>query len=198
MLIVLGMWLYMRSLSGISDYAKEYGVVEEDYVTVQDDSDEVVEEITVSDDSYSAGGEADESLMDIVYDKDYVLNGSVGLNEMKIGRNYDNLMSSTGSINTPLKARGAIEGKDVEMRCWLTEEDEIHGVYRHENGTTLDANGYIKSNGDLYIQLGHASEKSEWRLSPVSDEMSETYRYEGTWGKRDKPFCLVFTEEVSY
>ena len=101
----------------------------------------------------------------------------------------------SSSTNQYLTANGTIDGKDVTMRCWLTEDGEIHGRYRHENGTTLDANGYLKSDGSLYIQLGHASEKSDWNLSPADSGLSGTYRYEGYWGRKNKPSYLVFREE---
>lgn len=56
----------------------------------------------------------------------------------------------SSSTNQYLTVNGTIDGKDVTMRCWLTEDGEIHGRYRHENGTTLDANGYLKSDKPLY------------------------------------------------
>ncbi len=165
------------------EIAVEEVIVDDDYISI----DDVEEEVRLVD--------ADESLLDITIDREFVLRGGASLNPLKIGNNYNKIFNETGSTHKSLKATGAISSHNVTVRCWLTEEGEIHGRYHNDNGINLDLNGFIQSDGNLYIQLGHGSEKSEWRLHPVSDEISGTYRYEGTWGKNNKSSYLVFFEE---
>lgn len=139
--------------------------------------------------------EVDESLFNLVIDWQYVVQGAVSLNELHIGNNYDEVYSDTGSTHKSLHATGAIGDDKVSVKCWLTEDGELHGRYHNENGTNLDLNGFIQPNGDLYIQLGHDSYKSVLRLHPVSDEIPGSYRYEGSWGKSGKWSYLVFFED---
>lgn len=159
---------------------------------------------TVSyDDYYSAPANStdntfgvDESLFDLLISPESVLFGETRLVPLRIGKNYDRVFYETGSTHIQVIGRGMISHNDVSMKCFLTEDGELHGRYRnHTQGLDLDLNGYIQPDGNLYIQLGHDSEKSEWRLHPVSDESPNTYRYEGTWGTNDLWSYVVFRED---
>lgn len=185
----------MSSLGGGSSY--DLG----DYTETDDAFDKdgkegyAVEEELVVEDEPQSGGYSTGSLLDLAYNPDYIHAGNATFSELYIYDNYNRMAYESSSTNQYLTANGAIDGKDVTMRCWLTEDGEIHGRYRHENGTTLDANGYLQPDGSLYIQLGHASEKSDWNLSPADSGLSGTYRYEGYCGCKNKPSYLVFREE---
>lgn len=193
----VGIWMSLSALGslGQSGYDlgefgdDEVGAVVEDETFNEGDTIEV-EETAVAAEPANSGGK---SLIDYVGDPEWVMKGMAGLTELSIGNNFDEVANRTGSTHTYFRAFGAIDGSSVRMRCWLTEDGEIHGRYTHENGTTLDANGFIQPDGDLYIQLGHGSSKSEWRLSPVVSESG--LRYEGTWGRHNKPSYLTFLED---
>lgn len=189
-LLGVGVWMSLNGVGGRNYDVGEFGD-DEVVAAIEDetfnDADSIVEDNTPVevDPAYK-------SLIAYVKSPEYVMNGLVGLTELTIGDNVDEVANETGSTHEFFNASGAIDGNSVRMRCWLTEDGEIHGRYTHENGTKLDANGYIKPDGDLYIQLGHGSSKSEWRLSPVVSESG--LRYEGTWGRKNKPSYLTFYE----
>lgn len=194
----VGTWLSLSALGslGQSGYDlgefgdDEAGAVVVDETFNEGDTIEVEEETAVVAEAANSGGK---SLIEYVGNPEWVMKGMAGLTELTIGNNFDEVADRTGSTHTYFRAFGAIDGSSVRMRCWLTEDGEIHGRYTHENGTTLDANGFIQPDGDLYIQLGHGSSKSEWRLSPVVSESG--LRYEGTWGRHNKPSYLTFLED---
>ena len=194
----VGIWMSLSALGslGQSGYDlgefgdDEAGAVVVDETFNEGDTIEVEEETAVVAEAANSGGK---SLIEYVGNPEWVMKGMAGLTELTIGNNFDEVADRTGSTHTYFHATGAIDDSNVTMRCWLTEDGEIHGRYRHENGTTLDANGFIQPDGDLYIQLGHAGSKSEWRLSPVPSESG--IRYEGTWGRRHKPSYITFFED---
>ena len=194
----VGIWMSLSALGslGQSGYDlgefgdDEAGAVVVDETFNEGDTIEVEEETAVVAEPANSGGK---SLIEYVGNPEWVMKGMAGLTELTIGNNFDEVADRTGSTHTYFRAFGAIDGSSVRMRCWLTEDGEIHGRYTHENGTTLDANGFIQPDGDLYIQLGHGSSKSEWRLSPVVSESG--LRYEGTWGRHNKPSYLTFLED---
>lgn len=196
LLLGFGIWMSLKSLGGGMDSPK-YDLGEEDYAVEEvsdfDDNDAADEVVEVQDSYGNSINGVDESLLDILYSPEEALSGQTSLVTYRMGKDYDRVASETGSTHQFLHARGMISNHDVDVECFLTENGELHGRYHNENGTRLDLNGYIQPDGDLYIQLGHDSEKSEWRLHPVSDEISGTYRYEGTWGRSNKPSFLVFT-----
>lgn len=194
----VGIWMSLSALGSLGQSGYDLGefgddevgaaVVDETYN--EGDTIEVEEETAVVAEPANSGGK---SLIEYVGNPEWVMKGMAGLTELTIGNNFDEVADRTGSTHTYFRAFGAIDDSNVTMRCWLTEDGEIHGRYRHENGTTLDANGFIQPDGDLYIQLGHGSSKSEWRLSPVVSESG--LRYEGTWGRHNKPSYLTFLED---
>lgn len=196
-LLGIGVWMSLSALGslGATDSSGyDLGELGDDEVgaAVLDEDYDEADTISVpveAEPAYSGG----KTLMDYVADPSWVRRGMAGLTELTIGNNFDEVADRTGSTHTYFRAFGAIDGSSVRMRCWLTEDGEIHGRYTHENGTTLDANGFIQPDGDLYIQLGHGSSKSEWRLSPVVSESG--LRYEGTWGRHNKPSYLTFLED---
>lgn len=197
-LLGIGVWMSLSALGSLGQSGYDLGefgddevgaaVVDETYN--EGDTIEVEEETAVVAEPANSGGK---SLIEYVGNPEWVMKGMAGLTELTIGNNFDEVADRTGSTHTYFRAFGAIDGSSVRMRCWLTEDGEIHGRYTHENGTTLDANGFIQPDGDLYIQLGHGSSKSEWRLSPVVSESG--LRYEGTWGRHNKPSYLTFLED---
>ena len=190
----VGIWMSLSALGSLGQSGYDLGEFGDDEVgaAVLDEDYDEADTISVpveAEPAYSGG----KTLMDYVADPSWVRRGMAGLTELTIGNNFDEVADRTGSTHTYFHATGAIDDSNVTMRCWLTEDGEIHGRYRHENGTTLDANGFIQPDGDLYIQLGHAGSKSEWRLSPVGSESG--IRYEGTWGRRHKPSYITFFED---
>lgn len=186
---IVGTTNMISALAGGSSYALG------DYTESEDIFDSVVDvEYADVEEPQSGNSSSGASLIDLMYDTDYVRADNATFTELFIFDNYDKMAAESGYTNQYLTATGSIDGKNVTMHCWLTEDGEIHGRYRHENGTALDANGYLKSDGSLYIQLGHGSEKSDWNLSPVNSELSDAYRYEGYWGRKQKPSYLVFSE----
>lgn len=197
-LLGIGVWMSLSALGSLGQSGYDLGEFGDDEVGAavvdetfnEGDTIEVEEETAVVAEPANSGGK---SLIDFVGDPEWVMKGMAGLTELTIGNNFDEVANRTGSTHTYFRAFGAIDGSSVRMRCWLTEDGEIHGRYTHENGTTLDANGFIQPDGDLYIQLGHGSSKSEWRLSPVVSESG--LRYEGTWGRHNKPSYLTFLED---
>ena len=193
-LLGIGVWMSLSALGSLGQSGYDLGEFGDDEVgaAVLDEDYDEADTISVpveAEPAYSGG----KTLMDYVADPSWVRRGMAGLTELTIGNNFDEVADRTGSTHTYFHATGAIDDSNVTMRCWLTEDGEIHGRYRHENGTTLDANGFIQPDGDLYIQLGHGSSKSEWRLSPVGSESG--IRYEGTWGRRHKPSYITFFED---
>ena len=193
-LLGIGVWMSLSALGSLGQSGYDLGEFGDDEVVaaVLDEDYDEADTISVpveAEPAYSGG----KTLMDYVADPSWVRRGMAGLTELTIGNNFDEVADRTGSTHTYFHATGAIDDSNVTMRCWLTEDGEIHGRYRHENGTTLDANGFIQPDGDLYIQLGHAGSKSEWRLSPVPSESG--IRYEGTWGRRHKPSYITFFED---
>ena len=193
-LLGIGVWMSLSALGSLGQSGYDLGEFGDDEVgaAVLDEDYDEADTISVpveAEPAYSGG----KTLMDYVADPSWVRRGMAGLTELTIGNNFDEVADRTGSTHTYFHATGAIDDSNVTMRCWLTEDGEIHGRYRHENGTTLDANGFIQPDGDLYIQLGHAGSKSEWRLSPVGSESG--IRYEGTWGRRHKPSYITFFED---
>lgn len=193
-LLGIGVWMSLSALGSLGQSGYDLGEFGDDEVgaAVLDEDYDEADTISVpveAEPAYSGG----KTLMDYVADPSWVRRGMAGLTELTIGNNFDEVADQTGSTHTYFHATGAIDDSNVTMRCWLTEDGEIHGRYRHENGTTLDANGFIQPDGDLYIQLGHGSSKSEWRLSPVGSESG--IRYEGTWGRRHKPSYITFFED---
>ena len=193
----VGIWMSLSALGSLGQSGYDLGEFGDDEVVavVEDETynegDTIeVEETAVAAEPANSGGK---SLIDYVGNPEWVMKGMAGLTELIIGNNFDEVADRTGSTHTYFRAFGAIDGSSVRMRCWLTEDGEIHGRYTHENGTTLDANGFIQPDGDLYIQLGHGSSKSEWRLSSVVSESG--MRYEGTWGRHNKPSYLTFLED---
>ena len=193
-LLGIGVWMSLSALGSLGQSGYDLGEFGDDEVgaAVLDEDYDEADTISVpveAEPAYSGG----KTLMDCVADPSWVRRGMAGLTELTIGNNFDEVADQTGSTHTYFHATGAIDDSNVTMRCWLTEDGEIHGRYRHENGTTLDANGFIQPDGDLYIQLGHGSSKSEWRLSPVGSESG--IRYEGTWGRRHKPSYITFFED---
>ena len=193
-LLGIGVWMSLSALGSLGQSGYDLGEFGDDEVgaVVLDEDYDEADTISVpveAEPAYSG----DKTLMDYVADPSWVRRGMAGLTELTIGNNFDEVADRTGSTHTYFHATGAIDDSNVTMRCWLTEDGEIHGRYRHENGTTLDANGFIQPDGDLYIQLGHAGSKSEWRLSPVPSESG--IRYEGTWGRRHKPSYITFFED---
>ena len=193
-LLGIGVWMSLSALGSLGQSGYDLGEFGDDEVgaAVLDEDYDEADTISVpveAEPAYSG----DKTLMDYVADPSWVRRGMAGLTELTIGNNFDEVADETGSTHTYFHATGAIDDSNVTMRCWLTEDGEIHGRYRHENGTTLDANGFIQPDGDLYIQLGHAGSKSEWRLSPVPSESG--IRYEGTWGRRHKPSYITFFED---
>ena len=193
-LLGIGVWMSLSALGSLGQSGYDLGEFGDDEVgaAVLDEDYDEADTISVpveAEPAYSG----DKTLMDYVADPSWVRRGMAGLTELTIGNNFDEVADQTGSTHTYFHATGAIDDSNVTMRCWLTEDGEIHGRYRHENGTTLDANGFIQPDGDLYIQLGHAGSKSEWRLSPVGSESG--IRYEGTWGRRHKPSYITFFED---
>ena len=193
-LLGIGVWMSLSALGSLGQSGYDLGEFGDDEVgaAVLDEDYDEADTISVpveAEPAYSGG----KTLMDYVADPSWVRRGMAGLTELTIGNNFDEVADQTGSTHTYFHATGAIDDSNVTMRCWLTEDGEIHGRYRHENGTTLDANGFIQPDGDLYIQLGHAGSKSEWRLSPVGSESG--IRYEGTWGRRHKPSYITFFED---
>lgn len=193
-LLGIGVWMSLSALGSLGQSGYDLGEFGDDEVgaAVLDEDYDEADTISVpveAEPAYSGG----KTLMDYVADPSWVRRGMAGLTELTIGNNFDEVADRTGSTHTYFHATGAIDDSNVTMRCWLTEDGEIHGRYRHENGTTLDANGFIQPDGDLYIQLGHGSSKSEWRLSPVVSESG--LRYEGTWGRHNKPSYLTFLED---
>ena len=193
-LLGIGVWMNLSALGSLGQSGYDLGEFGDDEVgaAVLDEDYDEADTISVpveAEPAYSGG----KTLMDYVADPSWVRRGMAGLTELTIGNNFDEVADRTGSTHTYFHATGAIDDSNVTMRCWLTEDGEIHGRYRHENGTTLDANGFIQPDGDLYIQLGHGSSKSEWRLSPVGSESG--IRYEGTWGRRHKPSYITFFED---
>ena len=196
-LLGIGVWMSLSALGSLGQSGYDLGEFGDDEVVavVEDETynegDTIeVEETAVAAEPANSGGK---SLIEYVGNPEWVMKGMAGLTELTIGNNFDEVADRTGSTHTYFRAFGAIDGSSVRMRCWLTEDGEIHGRYTHENGTTLDANGFIQPDGDLYIQLGHGSSKSEWRLSPVVSESG--LRYEGTWGRHNKPSYLTFLED---
>ena len=194
----VGIWMSLSALGSLGQSGYDLGEFGDDEVGAavvdetfnEGDTIEVEEETAVAAEPANSGGK---SLIEYVGNPEWVMKGMAGLTELTIGNNFDEVADRTGSTHTYFRAFGAIDGSSVRMRCWLTEDGEIHGRYTHENGTTLDANGFIQPDGDLYIQLGHGSSKSEWRLSPVVSESG--LRYEGTWGRHNKPSYLTFLED---
>ena len=196
-LLGIGVWMSLSALGSLGQSGYDLGEFGDDevgaaveYETFNEADTIEVEETAVVAEPANSGGK---SLIDYVGNPEWVMKGMAGLTELTIGNNFDEVADRTGSTHTYFRAFGAIDGSSVRMRCWLTEDGEIHGRYTHENGTTLDANGFIQPDGDLYIQLGHAGSKSEWRLSPVPSESG--IRYEGTWGRHNKPSYLTFLED---
>ena len=196
-LLGIGVWMSLSALGSLGQSGYDLGEFGDDevgaaveYETFNEADTIEVEETAVVAEPANSGGK---SLIDYVGNPEWVMKGMAGLTELTIGNNFDEVADRTGSTHTYFRAFGAIDGSSVRMRCWLTEDGEIHGRYTHENGTTLDANGFIQPDGDLYIQLGHAGSKSEWRLSPVPSESG--LRYEGTWGRHNKPSYLTFLED---
>ena len=200
-LLGIGVWMSLSALGSLGQSGYDLGEFGDDEALVDSvyDGAAVLDEDYNEADTISVPVEAEpansggKSLIDYVADPSWVRRGMAGLTELTIGNNFDEVADQTGSTHTYFHATGAIDDSNVTMRCWLTEDGEIHGRYRHENGTTLDANGFIQPDGDLYIQLGHAGSKSEWRLSPVGSESG--IRYEGTWGRRHKPSYITFFED---
>ena len=117
--------------------------------------------------------------------------------DMKFGSDeaWDDYLSSSRAKNLKLyKGVGHIAGQDVSMVFGLRPDGTMIGRYRHSNGTQLDVNGYVSSYGDLYIHLGHASERSNWHLEPTeSKSTTDRYVYYGTWGRRNKPSRMAIT-----
>ena len=117
--------------------------------------------------------------------------------DMKFGSDeaWDDYLSSSRAKNLKLyKGVGHIAGQDVSMVFGLRPDGTMIGRYRHSNGTQLDVNGYVSSYGDLYIHLGHASERSNWHLEPTeSKSTTDRYVYDGTWGRRNKPSRMAIT-----
>lgn len=192
--VVYDVWTQIESHCMTESYYSEYST--DEYSIVETATDEtateaVVDEAVVLADEH----EADESLLDIVIDWQYVIKGATSLTPLRIGNNYDEVCWSTGSTHKTLHATGAIGDDNVSVKCWLTEDGELHGRYHNANGTDLDLNGYLQPDGGLYIQLGHDSYKSVMQLYPVSDEIPGSYRYEGTWGKNGKWAYLLFFEK---
>ena len=200
-LLGIGVWMSLSALGSLGQSGYDLGEFGDDEALVDSvyDGAAVLDEDYDEADTISVPVEAEpaysggKSLIDYVGNPEWVMKGMAGLTELTIGNNFDEVADRTGSTHTYFRAFGAIDGSSVRMRCWLTEDGEIHGRYTHENGTTLDANGFIQPDGDLYIQLGHGSSKSEWRLSPVVSESG--LRYEGTWGRHNKPSYLTFLED---
>lgn len=123
------------------------------------------------------------------------LNGSVNAIRYGSDQAYYNTSGEWGSTSTPLRAQGYISRHSVDVICYITEDGELHGRYHNENGINLDFNGYLDAVGDLIVQLGHGSEKSDWVLHYVKDgaETPGAMRYEGTWGSNNKESALTFT-----
>lgn len=202
LLMILGIWISVKSIDSMMESDYDFGGIEGVYreVPVPEDSISSQSDNTErSSGSYSqtrSAGSVDESLIDFVFSPDYVHNGNVTLEILEIGNNYERIFNETGSTHVPLRGTGELNDGRITVECFLTEDGQIHGRYHHQNGTNLDMNGYIRPDESLYIQLGHGSYKSDWYLYPVSDELSGTYRYEGTWGKNNKYTYIVFEEDM--
>lgn len=111
------------------------------------------------------------------------------LNERHMGKEfYDSEIDYSSDLL--LKGEGDIDGSSVWVDVFMTTDGQLYGRYQHENGTRLDLNGYVCSDGSLYIQLGHESQKSEWRLSPSGYDGN--FHYQGSWGKKGKPSRMEF------
>lgn len=95
-----------------------------------------------------------------------------------------------------IDGQGKINKSNVEIHCVLKSNGQLIGRYRHENGTTLDVNGYIDSDTDeLRIRLGHGRELSKWTLSPLKEKSSDNgFEYSGTWGKRNLESTMTLKE----
>lgn len=90
--------------------------------------------------------------------------------------------------------QGTIDKSDIDLIFFLTPEGQLMGRYHNHNGIGLDLNGYIEeATGDLKIHLGHDSERSQWVMSPIEEESTDTeFVYEGKWGKKGKPSKVTF------
>ena len=94
-----------------------------------------------------------------------------------------------------IEGYGNISNDKVSVDCILSENGQLIGRYRNENGITLDVNGYIDSKTDtLYIRLGHDGEQSNLILAPDDNIPTDSiYNYSGTWGKKHKASAMAFS-----
>lgn len=201
---LIGIWNWGRHY-GQNEYTPNGGVSEQALTSRQNGySDENIDEMEYGNTNWDTQETSEglmnqsaklETLLDLIPNID-ALRNRISLNEMHVGKDYDAFIREYAfESDKCLKGEGEISHHDVTIRCILTENGELHGRYYNPNGITLDLNGYLRVNGDLYIQLGHDSEKSEWILTFVGNDGRGGCRYEGTWGKVHKPTSMTIRLE---
>ena len=152
---------------------------------VMEDVEEVVEvEEVVS---------SDGTLLDLVDNASDVRAGRAGgMNVRYLGKSFDPYDYST-SHTKQLTVDGQLDGDSFSALVLLDEDGKLYGRYRHRNGTQLDFNGYLDSDGDLVLQLGHGSEESHAMLRSRGKRNGH-WNYSGSWGRRDLDMYMEFRE----
>ncbi len=197
-----GVYFSFAAMDKLDDDMYEVEELDSDMSSYNDLDPYEVESIEVEsideDDAEGYGHPLGVNLLDLCADTDHILSGmNNSVNAIRYGSEqaYLNTSGEWGSTSTPLSAVGYIGENVVRVKCYITEDGELHGRYHNENGIDLDFNGYLDSEGVLRVQLGHDSEKSEWTLHYVkygADVPPGGMLYEGTWGRSNKASGLIF------
>lgn len=82
-----------------------------------------------------------------------------------------------------LTGTGNLNYGSIEVDVLLIPGKQIIGRYRHENGTTLDFNGYLDQQNNLFVHLGHGNELSDWTLHQDKYD-NNSVSYSGEWGRK--------------
>lgn len=86
-----------------------------------------------------------------------------------------------------ISGEGILSNHTFRIIGYISQTGNIYGRYYNSNSIQLDVNGFIKENGDIKIQLGHADETSFMNLYPQKSKSNGVdFPYFGEWGKNNK------------
>ncbi len=106
----------------------------------------------------------------------------------KMGKDW-NWKSDGSEGDVPVVGEGYLGLSPVRIVAYISPKGYLYGRYYSGNGMQLDVNGYLDSNCELRIQLGHGNETSYMRLLEDADFDNV---YTGAWGRGNKSVSFLF------